>query len=78
MNRNTPDNEAYFAAYDPQNAPSDDDLAEEEWKTERETTRFQRWIALWIVGESEENIKRLASNAGYLGEWLTEQLEDMA
>lgn len=69
--------EAHYADVDPQNGPSDDDLVEEEWKEEREVKRFQRWIATWIARASEDELTTLIKNASYLGEWLTESLEEL-
>ena len=60
-----------------QNAPSDDDIVEAEWKEERQIKRFQRYIALWIMEATEEETAPLIKNATLLGEWLTEALEEM-
>lgn len=69
--------EAHYADVDPQNGPSDDDLVEEEWKEEREVKRFQRWIATWFIDQPDENIAYLIKNSSYLGDWLTESLEEL-
>lgn len=69
--------EAHYADVDPQNGPSDDDLVEAEWKEEREVKRFQRWIATWFIDQPEENIAYLIKNSSYLGDWLTESLEEL-
>lgn len=69
--------EAHWAKEDPQNSDIDDDLiAWEERRTEEELRKFKDVVIDIIETFEPENQTRLANNAEYLGEWLTEYLEE--
>lgn len=78
MRRNTPDNEAYFAAYDPQNSLIDEDLIaqRERWES-RVITSAEHMLRFTLESFKPDELEYLASQADYLGDWLRETLEEM-
>ena len=68
--------EAHYADVDPQNAPSDDDLVEAEWKEERVLSVIENRLRSLFDDLTEDEVEIIKENSDAITDYLYELIEE--